>query len=413
MRREKINRLGHDSSDHANTRFQTNSDPFRNAIESLPHPFYVIDVDSHVIQIANSATEKLGEIREGATCYELTHRRTAPCSGQLHQCPIALIKKYKKPVTLEHIHFDKNGAPRIFEIHGSPIFDKEGNVGQIIEYSLDITDRKKTEEALKTAHDSLEKRVRKRTRETEQINAALHKEIAEHRETEKKLIAHQQKLRSIASDLTIAEERQRRQIATDLHDSIGQALAISQMKLSQVQGSVKDKDIAGQLREIQALLEDAVQHTRTMTFEISPPLLYDIGLDAALEWLTETFQEKYNINTTFLNEKSEKIKDDDVRLMLYRIARELLINVIKHASADHVSVAIRNRDQAIQIEIIDDGVGFDPQNIIKRNHHGDGFGLFSIGERLKFIGGEFYIKSEPGHGAQVLISAPLRKTIAQ
>ncbi|RLD10837.1 hypothetical protein DRI50_10615 [candidate division KSB1 bacterium] len=411
MPQQPLNPVDHEFCDRAKSHIQRNNDLFRHAIDSLPNPFYVIDVNTFVIQMANSATHDFGEIKEGTTCYELTHNRKSPCSGQNHGCPIAAVKKSIKPAVFEHIHFDKTGSPRYFEIHGYPICGKNGAVVQMIEYALDITDRKNAEAALRNANDNLERRVSERTHDIELVNAALHKEITEHKRTEKNLREHQQKLRSVTSELTIAEERQRRQLAIDLHDSIGQALALSQIKLSQVQQSIQDEEISGQLRDIHALLENAVQHTRTMTFELSPPLLNDIGLDAALEWLTESFQERHGIQTKFHNEQSEKIKDDDIRLMLYRIARELLINVVKHACADSVTVSIKSLKKAIKIEIVDDGVGFDPRQLKRRHHEEDGFGLFSIGERMKFIGGEFCIHSKPGHGARALILAPLRRTI--
>ena len=118
-----------------------------NVIESLSHPFYVIDARDYKITMANSASG-IAEISEGITCYALIHDRSKPCSGE-HPCPLENVKKTGKPTVMEHIHFDKSGNRRFFEIRGYPIFDNKGNVLQMIEYNLDITERKKVEEELK------------------------------------------------------------------------------------------------------------------------------------------------------------------------------------------------------------------------------------------------------------------------
>jgi len=117
-------------------------------IESLPYPFYVIDASDYTIKVANSAA-RFGQLSKGATCYALTHKTDRPCSPAEHPCPIEKIRKTKRPVTMEHLHYDKDGNYRNVEVHAFPIFDSEGNVSQIVEYVLDITERKQTEEVLK------------------------------------------------------------------------------------------------------------------------------------------------------------------------------------------------------------------------------------------------------------------------
>ena len=117
-------------------------------LESLPHPFYVLDAKDYKIKMANSAAA-VGDLKEDTTCYALTHRRSMPCNGSEHTCPLQMVKKTKEPVIVEHIHFDKEGNPRNVEVHGYPIFDEDGNVVQMIEYSLDITERKKLEAELR------------------------------------------------------------------------------------------------------------------------------------------------------------------------------------------------------------------------------------------------------------------------
>ena len=118
----------------------------KNTIESLSHPFYVIDADNYVIQMANSAAD-FGELTGKSTCYSLTHQKDYPCDCKDHPCTIREIKKTLQPVTLQHKHF-KDGEERIFEVHGYPIFDKDGRVTQVIEYTIDITESRELENQL-------------------------------------------------------------------------------------------------------------------------------------------------------------------------------------------------------------------------------------------------------------------------
>ncbi|MCK4751871.1 MAG: PAS domain-containing protein [Planctomycetes bacterium] len=117
-------------------------------IESLRHPFYVINVEDYTIAMANAATRKLGDINKQITCYALTHDRDLPCGGEGHICPLEEIKRTKKPATAEHTHYDKDGNPLIYEIRSFPIFDEESKLKQVIEYTIDITERKKAEEEI-------------------------------------------------------------------------------------------------------------------------------------------------------------------------------------------------------------------------------------------------------------------------
>jgi signal transduction histidine kinase len=116
-------------------------------INSLPHPFYVLDANTYRIRLANSAAA-FGQLTPETTCYALTHRRTLPCDGAEHICPLQIVRDKKQPVVLEHIHYDKDGNLRNVEVHASPILDDHGNVAQLIEYSLDVTEREKTKEEL-------------------------------------------------------------------------------------------------------------------------------------------------------------------------------------------------------------------------------------------------------------------------
>jgi len=272
----------------------------------------------------------------------------------------------------------------------------------------EITDRKQARQALQKAHDELENRVEERTMELEKANEALRSEISEHKLAEKKLLNYQQKLRSLASDQALIEESQRRRFATDLHDSIGQTLAISKMKLSAILNPNSLDECKNQITEVQNLLEQSMQNTRNLTFELSPPILYELGLEPAVEWLTERFYVQHNIKMLCKDDGKAKPLGNDVRIVLFRSVRELLINIIKHANAKKVIVSIKKEKKYIKISIADDGIGFDVSKIESKVEKNVGFGFFSIREHLEYLGGHLDVDSKPGKGTRIVLSALLK-----
>lgn len=147
---QKIRKLDKEAKNHqkAEDQVEKQTEFLNLVLESLSHPFYVIDVHDYTIKLANSSAQMSRHIGR-STCYALTHKRDTPCDSAEHPCPLEIIKRTKKPAVVEHIHFDQAGHSRNVEVHAYPIFDDEGNVSQIIEYTLDITERKRMEEALR------------------------------------------------------------------------------------------------------------------------------------------------------------------------------------------------------------------------------------------------------------------------
>lgn len=213
----------------------------------------------------------------------------------------------------------------------------------------------------------------------------------------------------MASQLSLAEERERRRIATELHDRIGQTLAICKIKLGALRASASSTGLSGPLDEIHKLVEEIIQETRSLTFEVSSPILYELGLEAAVEWLAEQIQEKYGLLSHFEDDRQPKPLDDDVSVLLFQAVRELLANVAKHAQARNVKVSIRRDDTNIKITVEDDGNGFDTSDTVSHWSRTEGFGLFSIRERLDYLGGRLEVESEPGHGTWATLAAPLKR----
>jgi PAS domain S-box-containing protein len=232
-------------------------------------------------------------------------------------------------------------------------------------------------------------------------------DITERKKAEGKLLVYQKRLRSLASELSLAEERLRRRLATDLHDHIGQNLAIAKIKLESLKQSVNSPLLADNLDEISRMLAQTIQSTRSLTFELSPPVLYELGFEAAVEWLVRKTREQHKISAEFVTDGRTKPLEHNVRVLLFQAVRELLVNVAKHAKAHNVTVSAKRVADEIQISVEDDGIGFDPSELGSRGYKTGGFGLFSVRERLGHIGGRLDIDSAPDSGTKITLVAPI------
>jgi len=233
------------------------------------------------------------------------------------------------------------------------------------------------------------------------------RDISQRKEAEAQLLAYQERLRSLASTLSIIEERERQKIASQLHESIGQVLAMSKFKLASVLNMDLSTDAQKHLHEIYELIEQTVKETRLLTTEISPPVLYELGFKAGVSWLLERTEENNLINTILRDDGEEKTLDNDIRIILFRAISELINNVIKHADADQITVSLDRQGDYIEVQVQDDGQGFDVSTLSPTVDMQGGFGLFNIRERLEHVHGSFKIESTPGEGTLVTLKAPL------
>ena len=231
-------------------------------------------------------------------------------------------------------------------------------------------------------------------------------DITKRKKAESEILSYRDELRSLALDLSLIEERERHRIATDLHDNIGQTLALASIKLGAL---VECRDITGVVDgvdDIRRLVEQAIEYTRSVTFDLSPPVLYELGLVPGLSALAEQFQVRYTIEIEVVDDGQPKVLDDDRLIALYKAVRELLMNIVKHAKARKAVITLQRSADSIWITVEDDGTGFDA-SAVKPYSSAGGFGLFSTRERLRGIGGRLEIVSAPGKGTKVTIAAPL------
>ena len=259
-----------------------------------------------------------------------------------------------------------------------------------IRYAIE---RKRTEEALRELNQTLERRVAERTAVVEQQAG---------------------RLRELASQLLVTEERERRKLAADLHDNLAQILHVAKMKLADLRSVAAGNGQLELFQEIDALLGRANKTARSLSYALSPPILHELGLVPALEWLGEEMQRLYRLEVTVKNGCSVEPLDERTRVILFRAVRELLVNVAKHAGVHKAYVGSRRDGDELKITVEDHGVGFDPQ-ILRDWKKNSGLGLFSIRERLDYLGGSMMIRSATGKKTTVTLTMPvvMKEPLAQ
>ena len=206
-------------------------------------------------------------------------------------------------------------------------------------------------------------------------------------------------LREAAVATSLAEQRERRALASDLHDDAGQLLTLASLKLRALADALGGRS-AGEVWELEELLAETRRRVSSLSFELSPPLLHDVGLVAAAEWLAERKQQRYGLRVR-VAKAEELVLDEATRVTLFRALRELLVNVAKHAGAGEAHVHIWHDGVLARVSVEDFGVGFDPQ----ARH--EGFGLLALRDRVAQMGGSVEIESAVGSGTRVVVSVPV------
>lgn len=213
-------------------------------------------------------------------------------------------------------------------------------------------------------------------------------------------------LKSLSEEVTLAEERERLRIAADIHDGVSQILAAAHFQLEELEAGMlpgEARALAGRIREH---VMRAIHSARSLSFELCPPVLRERGLEAAAEWLLGHFQKDYGISPSFSSDGKVDRLEWHLEVLLFKMLRELLQNVGKHARAKRVQVFLRNVDGRVQVTVEDDGIGFDPSKIRPTEREG-GFGLHSIRERLRYVGGECAIESALYQGTRCTVNIPI------
>ncbi|MDO5114519.1 MAG: ATP-binding protein [Synergistaceae bacterium] len=229
------------------------------------------------------------------------------------------------------------------------------------------------------------------------------------KEKERLLLKYREDLRNLTAKLTLAEEKTRRSIATVLHDRIGYSMVSMARSIRGLYERFTEDPARREIYEVITEMEKLIKDVRSFTFEISPTLLYEVGLEAALETLGEDMFLKNNVKFSISVSGIESKAPEDTNILLFQMVRELFVNIVKHAKASEVKVTVRRGTKKYQIIVEDDGVGFNIEN--RKDFRGfSGVGLFSIRERLTSVGGQLNIVSTHNEGTIASIIVPLSES---
>lgn len=228
------------------------------------------------------------------------------------------------------------------------------------------------------------------------------RDITDRKKAEQEIMNYQTQLRSLVYESSLIEERERKRIADELHETIGQNLAFSKLRLSSLRDTMAAAGEAETLEEILGMIDSTIQFSRSLTHELGNPVLYLVGFEAAVRWLAEQIRKTQNIQFDVSINGSLADIQMEMRVLLYKTVRELLFNVVKHAQADYVSIKIRRVSDKLEIDVMDNGVGVCPLP-------GSGYGLISVTERINYLGGtlETLPNTDTGTGTRVSIVVPL------
>ncbi len=266
--------------------------------------------------------------------------------------------------------------------------DESGALCGFAKVTRDLTERKRAEEQLKELNATLEQRVAERTAEAQQ---------------------RAEQLQALAAQLTQAEQKERQRLAEILHDHLQQLLVGTKFHLGLVRSQQPDRDLRQALDEIDGLLDQSLDASRSLTVDLCPPVLHRGSMTQVLRWLAGWMHSSHGLQVHVRSDEQADPQAAEVRMLLFQSVRELLFNVVKHAGVKEAVVELsRPDDRFVQVVVRDNGAGFELSGSQIDSRTGSGFGLFAVRERLDWLGGSLRVESRPGEGTRATLMAPLR-----
>ncbi len=268
----------------------------------------------------------------------------------------------------------------------TPVADTEGSITHFVAIKLDVTERREAQERLRELNETLEKRVAERTREAEERSVQL---------------------KTLAGELSQAERRERQRLAVALHDHLQQILVAAKFNLGALKARVSNDDLRSLAQHVDELLDESIGECRSLTVALSPTLLQEAGLAAALGWLARRMRELHGLKVDLdVCEKWVEPANADVKALLFDATRELLFNVVKHSGVLEARIALKRAEDHVEVRVEDQGKGLDRRVELDRWNEAGGVGLFLIKQRLGLIGGGMTVERANEHGTRVTLRAP-------
>ncbi len=389
----------------ANEALRTSEQKYRFLVNDINDGFFMTDGQG-ILTFANKA---LAKIHGFDTPDELVGRHfldfVAPTArakfGQLFAEALSegtILKLMEVPIVR------KDGEVGHAEIKPTVVFEN-GRAVLTQGVLRDVTERKRTEEELRKARDELEYRVEERTTELLSVNAQLLQEIVEHQCTQVALTHSEKELRFLSSRLLEVQEEERKRIARELHDSIGQSLAAIKFNvenLLQGGGTRNAETLTKPLATLVPIIQGTIEEARRIYTGLRPSVLDDLGIQAAIRWFCREFRKSFpHIRVDEQIDVAEDEVPEPLKIVMFRVLQEALNNVAKYSDTQEVKITLVKAGNTIELAIKDNGRGFDLKEVLSRNAHEKGLGLTGMRERTELSGGAFFVESLIGRGTNI------------
>lgn len=324
----------------------------------------------------------------------------------------------KRQVYSEEWVPNASGEPRLLAVSKVPDIDEDGNVRHVVCVATDITEKYRAEMELVAYKTQLERRVAERTRDLEESVNRLQEEVTHRKRAQRRLIDSQKRLRDTTESLSLVEEQERRKIAVQVHDGLGQELTLARIRLRTLSQSAKGKNLKELVLELDEQLKALQRQARDLTADLSANVLYQFGLESAVEDLMQATEERTGIPTEFLPAEQSVPLRGNVEVLLYGAIKELVHNAVKHSAASKISVQFLVVGENYVARVLDDGVGINEdleKGKAKERARGreKGFGLFSVRERILNLGGQMQLKVGKKGGTSIDLVFPVEKIVKE
>ncbi len=338
--------------------------------------FWEVDSRGRVIYISSAAEKILGfPTHEMIGKGFLSFFQERSEKNRIKNLVFSYIKNRTSFRGEEYVSSRKDGTAVWMSVSGFPVFDGQNNYLGYRGINHDITLRKKVEsELLKSLRE---------------------------------IDAYKEKLKVLNSALTLAEEKERRRIAELLHDNLGPTLSLANLKITSALNKTTLEEAKKQLVDCTLLIQDTISQSRSLTYELSPPILYELGLISAIKWKLDQFSGLFEIRTSVTGDESNLGLSDDIRILLFRIISELVLNIVKHAQATEIQISVGKEGDQLRVSITDNGKTPNTYNEQSPLQGNEGLGMFLIKERLDSLQGSLILETPSGQKNRVSLLVPI------
>jgi PAS domain S-box-containing protein len=370
---------------------------YRRLYHHTPAMLHSIDINGRIVSVSDYWSEVMGYLREDVIGRRLTaffseeSRRYA----EEEVFPEFFKTGFIKDVPYQFIK--KDGQTIDVLLSAIADRDEQGRIIRTLAVSIDVTERKRAEEALKLAKEELSRYSKDLERQVQNRTRELHSNITA-------LKKAQDQLRRLSAGIMDSQEKERYAISRELHDELGQVLTALRMDSVWMQERLKESDAEASQRALTMcqLIDKNIEDVRGMAFRLRPGVLDDLGLVDALDWYTTDFERRTEITCVFEYDHVPPLSET-MATAAYRITQEAITNVARHASASRIEVVLKARNSTLTLAIVDDGCGFNPLEL----SDSEGLGVAGMRERASLVGGTLEVHSEPEKGCRVLFEVPI------